>query len=513
MVEWTEPAPWDGPQSGRSTRLFRAFTGLVFLCALGLALTTWVTLSRPFDPGQQAAPAVRLDPATARAAAALPRYPGSVLVLTYHGVSSTDHAGSTLSRELFGRHMAVLAAAGYETVRLRDVEDLIARRPVRLPPRPLLITFDDGQLTDWTTADPILKEHGFTAVGFLTTRKIVQPGTPSYYLSTRQVEDLAETGRWEFGSHSDGLHDLAPVPGDVAAPMPNLILMDGRRETIGHWRARVRRDLARSQRFFRETLGYGATGFSYPFGKAGGSGNDPRIAAELPALLRQAGFGEAFAGEDVPTGHVDALTAGSPRWALGRIGVRSTTSVADLLEMIRAAVPTPPPRDLSALPWTGDLATCRRDASGLRVTGDGYGSCLLRGVNTSQWTDYRMTTSVSGIDPRTSAVIAVRDGAGTRHRGRVEIVVGAASALVRQRVGERDPTVLGRTPIAPVAGTREIRIEARGIRLTVSVAGGRPLRAAIDPRLGEGGLTFEIAARDRHTLTYHKPTLDPLDAG
>jgi peptidoglycan/xylan/chitin deacetylase (PgdA/CDA1 family) len=513
MAERAEAAPWEGPPPGRSTRLFRAFTGLVFLCALGLALTTWVTLSRPFDPGQEAAPAVRLDPVAARAAAALPRYPGSVLVLTYHGVSSTDRAGSTLSRELFGRHLAVLAAAGYETVRLRDVEDLLDRRPVRLPPRPLLITFDDGQLTDWTAADPILKEHGFTAVGFLTTGKIVQPGTPSYYLSTRQVADLAATGRWEFGSHSDGLHDLTPVPGDVAAPMPNLILMAGRRETIGHWRARVRRDLARSQRFFRETLGHEVTGFSYPFGKAGGSGNDPRIAAELPALLRQAGFTEAFVGEDVPTGHVDALTADSPRWALRRIGVRATTSVADLLEMIRAAVPTPPPRDLSALPWTGDLATCRRRASDLRVTSDGYGSCLLPDINTSQWRDYRMTTSVSGINPRTSAVITVRDGAGAGHRGRVEIVVGAASALVRQRVGEKDPVLLGRTPLVSRPRARKVRIEVRGVRLAVAVAGGRPLRAAIDPRLGKGGLTFEIAARKRRTLTYHNPTLDPLHAG
>ncbi|WP_433229415.1 polysaccharide deacetylase family protein [Actinomadura formosensis] len=513
MAERVEPAPWDRPPPARSTRLFRAFTGLVFLCALGLALTTWVTLSRPFDPGQKEALAVRLDPGTARTAAALPRHPGSVLVLTYHGVSGTGHTGSTLSRELFGEHMAALAAAGYRTVRLRDVEDLLARRPVDLPPRALLITFDDGRLTDWTTADPVLKEHGFTAAGFLTTGKIVQPGTPSYYLSTRQVEDLAATGRWEFGSHSDGLHDLARIPGDVAAPMPNLILVDGKRETIGHWRARVRRDLAHSQRFFRKTLGHRVTAFSYPFGRPGGAGNDPRIAAELPALLRHAGFAEAFVGENVPTGHVDALTADSPRWALGRIGVRATTSVSDLLEMIRGAVPTPPPHDLWALPWTGDLATCRRHASDLRVTSDVYGSCLLGGVNTSRWTDYRVTTSVFGIDPRTSAVIAVRDGAAVDRRGRVEVVVGTASVLVRQRVDDRDPVVLGRRPIASRAGARDVRIEVRGTRLTVAVAGGAPLHATIDPRLGKGGLKFEIAARDQSTLIFHEPTLDPLRAG
>jgi hypothetical protein len=295
--------------------------------------------------------------------------------------------------------------------------------------------------------------------------------------------------------------------------MPNLILVDGKRETIGHWRARVRDDLARSQRFFREALGHGATAFSYPFGEAGGSGNDPRIAAELPTLLRHAGFGEAFTGENVPTDHVDALTASAPRWTLGRIGVRATTSVPDLLEMIRGAVPAPAPHDLSALPWTGDLATCRRRAPDLHVSGDVYGSCLLSGVNTSQWTDYRVTTAITGIDPRTSAVIAVRDGAGAGHRGRVEVVVGAASVLVRQQVGDAGPVVLGRVPLAPRKGARGVRIEVRGARLTVAVAGGAPLRAAIDPRLNEGGVTFEIAARDPRTLVFRKPTFDPLTAG
>lgn len=515
MVERAGPVREDGSpaRAPAPARPFRAFTGLMFLCALGLAVVTWVALSRPFDPGQEAAPAVRPDPAAARAAAELPRHPGSVLALTYHGVSDAGRAGGTLSRELFGEHMATLAAAGYETVRLRDVEDLLAGRPVRLPSRPLLITFDDGRLTDWTNADPVLREHGFTAVGFLTTGKIVRPGTPSRHLSTRQVRELAATGRWEFGSHSHDQHDLTDVPGDVAAPLPNLILVDGKRETIEHWRARVRRDLARSQRFFRETLGREATAFSYPFGEPGGSGNDPRTAAELPALLREAGFAEAFVGENVPTGHVDALTARSPRWALDRIGVRATTSTAALLTMIRAAVPAPPPRDLSASPWTGDRARCRRRGSDLLVSGHAYGGCRLSGVNTSQWTDYRVTTAVSGIDPRTSAVIAVRDGAGAGHRGRVEVVIGAASVLARQQFGNGRPVVLGRRPIASRTGARDVRIEVRGARLTVAVAGAAPLRAAIDTRLGRGSPAFGIATRDRRTLTFHEPMFGPLHAG
>src|SRR5262245_44644690 len=119
-VEPAEPAPWERPPPHRSTRVFRMFTGLVFLVALGTAIATWIALSRPFDPGQVAAMQVGLDPGTVQEAASLPVYPNSVIALTYHGVDDRDKAGSTLTRKAFGEHMAALHAAGYRTIRLAD---------------------------------------------------------------------------------------------------------------------------------------------------------------------------------------------------------------------------------------------------------------------------------------------------------------------------------------------------------------------------------------------------------
>ena len=36
-----------------------------------------------------------------------------------------------------------------------------------LPPRPILITFDDGHLNNYTTAFPIMKKYGFTGVLYI----------------------------------------------------------------------------------------------------------------------------------------------------------------------------------------------------------------------------------------------------------------------------------------------------------------------------------------------------------
>ncbi|MFV2174699.1 polysaccharide deacetylase family protein [Actinomadura sp. LOL_016] len=510
-----EAAPWErsAPSGARGVR---AVTGFVFLCSLVLAMGTWVSISRPFDPGQAEAATVRLDPAVARAAAALPPHPGSVVALTYHGVDDRDGAQSTLTRERFGKHMAALDAAGYETVRLRDVLDLLRGRDVRLPPRALLLTFDDGHVTDWTNADPVLEQHGFTATAFLPTGRIVEPGTPSYHLSTRQVRALAGTGRWEFGSHTHVLDDRVRIPGEVGAPLPNRIVTAGRPETLNAWRARVRADLERSQGFFRRTLGHEVAAFSYPFGEA--SGNDRRADAALPGLLRDAGFRVAFTGEDVPDGHVDAVGADAPPHRIDRIGVRRTTSAAGLLESIRRAVPAPPPPALAALPWRGDGVTCARRGADLRVTGERFGACgLADDVNTAQWKDYRVTASVSGLSPRSGAVIAVRDGTGAGHPGRVEVVVGDGAVVARRQVGDRAPVLLGRARLDGRDGgdgARGVAIEVRGDRLSVRVEGGRPLRAVLTggpgPPVDRGGLRFGITARGGRTVTFHDPTFVPL---
>ncbi|GAB3985987.1 hypothetical protein GCM10029978_100290 [Actinoallomurus acanthiterrae] len=499
------------PAAGRGAvgRLTTFVNSAVFTAALALVLVVWVAASRPFDPPQQTPAPVRLNAATARAAAALPGYPGSVVVLTYHAVSDDDHAGSTLTRRLFGEHLAALAAAGYRTVRLADVERLIAHQPVTLPPRALLLTFDDGTLTDWTTVDPMLKRYHFTAVAFLTTSKMVAAGTPSYYLSTRQLQALRATGRWEFGSHTHALHEQVPVPGDLASSLGNRILVHGRLESPAAWRSRVRGDLAKSQAFFRHVFGRPASAFSYPFGDTGSTGNSPALARELPGLLQTAGFGAAFIGENVPTEHVNAVSARSPRWTLDRIGVRATTSVSDLLEMVRGAVPVAPPHDLAPLRWMGDLATCSHRPGTLAVRSDGYGTCMLGDVNTSQWVDYTLRTRLTGVDRHAAAVIAVRDGAGAGHRGRVEVLIGEGSVVVRQQIGDAARVVLAKAALPPGGAGRTVRIQVRRDTADVTVD-GRRLRVRFDPRLHEGGVKFAIAAEGGHrTVVYSTPTLTP----
>jgi biofilm PGA synthesis lipoprotein PgaB len=514
MFDATPPAMFEPsqPRPIRLVRILRMLTGALSMVALVAAGVSWVALSRPFDPPQLRAMT------SASKAAPIPTYPGAITVLTYHAVSDRDHSSSTLTRQVFADHMALLVAAGYHTVRLTDVQAMMAHESVQLPPRPLLLTFDDGAITDWTVVDPVLRKYGFTATAFLTTGRIVEPGRPSFYLSTRQVQAMRESGRWEFGAHTHALHDQANVLGDIAPAMTNRILIAADEpETMDQWRARVRADLEQSQRFFQTELGAPATAFAYPYGESGdephGGSNTTEIADDLPILLEEAGFTVAFVGENVPTGHVDAITASSPRWLLPRIGVRATTSVDDLRRMIIRSVPIAPPSDLTTLPWIGDLASCVTAPGAsvsLAVAAGGYGNCGLGDVNTSQWRDYRLTTRLVGVDRRTTAIVSVRDGAGAGHHGRVEVVVGESTMTVRQQIGDGPREVLGAVPITAAPAGSDLLIEVRGDLVTVQFADTPPITVPFDPRLHEGGVLFSAASEPGRAVTFAAPTLSPI---
>src|SRR5437899_582556 len=100
--------------------------------------------------------------------------------------------------------MTMIHHAGYQTVDLETFFRFVRGEHVDLPPRPLLLTFDDARADSWTGADGILTKLGYTAVMFVDVGR-VDGGDPEY-LRWPELQTLQESGRWDLQLHSGHGH-------------------------------------------------------------------------------------------------------------------------------------------------------------------------------------------------------------------------------------------------------------------------------------------------------------------
>jgi len=83
-------------------------------------------------------------------------------ILLYHDLTNED---GFVSPEMFREHIQALYSAGFSAVSLTDLKDYVFRG-VELPPNPVVITFDDGYLSNYIYAFPILQDFNFHATIF-----------------------------------------------------------------------------------------------------------------------------------------------------------------------------------------------------------------------------------------------------------------------------------------------------------------------------------------------------------
>lgn len=145
-----------------------------------------------------------------------------------------------------------LARAGYEAVTLGRVVDAWKGRAT-LPPRPIVLSFDDGYRSHVTAALPILAARRWPGVLNLDLSNV----EPAWGIGKAGVRRLIDAG-WEIDAHSLSHADLASVGG-----------------------AALTREVSGSRREIRRLFGVTPRLFCYPAG---------RYDAEAIAAVKAAGF-------------------------------------------------------------------------------------------------------------------------------------------------------------------------------------------------------------------------------
>jgi peptidoglycan/xylan/chitin deacetylase (PgdA/CDA1 family) len=199
---------------------------------------------------------MRIWGAAARFVALAPTPPDSlrVPILVYHSVAPT-HPGQTAEQRLldvdttiFRQQMKYLAANKFTVISLSTLIDALQSHG-SVPPRAVVITFDDGWLTQYENALPILEQMGFTATFFVITQQV---GRSTMYMNLSDLTTLQRAGML-IASHT--------------RTHPNLTKTSD---------SQLRDEVLGSRQDLQKMLGVSADLFAYPYGSW-----DKRVAAAV----------------------------------------------------------------------------------------------------------------------------------------------------------------------------------------------------------------------------------------
>ena len=206
-----------------------------------------------------------------------------ILVLNYHQI---DNKTSYLSVPIsdFDAQMKFLADRGLYAGLNGEIE---------LPPKPVLVTFDDGYIDNYTNAFPILKKYGLRATIFIIPAFIsVYPG----YMTWEQLKEMESNGI-TIESHTLTHPKLEELPDDE-----------------------IRNELLNSKSMLEEQLGHPIEFLAYPTGTYN---------LHIAGIAQDLGYKGAFT---IKYGVVDK---GSNFFALERVPIFHTpTTMKDFYERI-----------------------------------------------------------------------------------------------------------------------------------------------------------------------------------
>ena len=233
-----------------------------------------------------------------------------VPVLMYHHVSPSSGM-ITISPANFESQIAGLAAQGYRSLTTSEFAGFMAGKPV--PPKSVLITFDDGYLDNWVYAHPVLERHGMTATLFIITGLIgdgparphagtssALPETPSHQIAKEcmfsgepdrvmlrwsEIQAMRSAGTFEFHSHTH-THTR----------------WDLQCSTTSEKCERMQEELRLSRASLQNHLGQVSDHFCWPQGY---------VDDDYLRLAREAGFRHLYTtdayGQNIPGGRIDHI--------------------------------------------------------------------------------------------------------------------------------------------------------------------------------------------------------------
>ncbi|MBP1926262.1 peptidoglycan/xylan/chitin deacetylase (PgdA/CDA1 family) [Sedimentibacter acidaminivorans] len=182
-------------------------------------------------------------------------------IIMYHYIlKNPKHWGKyVISPDDFESDIIYLKEKGYTTIVMQDLVDFVYNKK-ELPKKPIMLTLDDGFLTNYTYILPILEKHNCKAVVSIVGKYVDDcsdfSGCNRTYLNWDQVKELVKSPYIEIQNHSYNMHDENSRRGSCKK----------KGETNDEYRKALNEDVGKFQILIEEKTGYKPTSFTYPYG-------------------------------------------------------------------------------------------------------------------------------------------------------------------------------------------------------------------------------------------------------
>lgn len=189
-----------------------------------------------------------------------------VTVLMYHHFADGERNSVIVGPDQFKEQLTALKEAGYSTITEAQLLAFLNKEQVDLPEKPLLITIDDGYVSNYEVAYPTLKELGMNAVLYVVSSSRGQ--TPGYieHFTWEQAKEMYESGVLDIQSHTHDLHFYAETSKGEKPALATKMIVDGVEESDEEYRERIYNDLKTSKEEIEANVGNEVFSLTYPYG-------------------------------------------------------------------------------------------------------------------------------------------------------------------------------------------------------------------------------------------------------
>jgi len=178
-----------------------------------------------------------------------------IISLMYHRFEENKYPSTNIKIKDFKEHLEIIEENKIKFINPKNFEDELKNNKLQ---KKVLLTIDDGFLSFYENAWPILKNKKIPFILFISTREVGNFN----YMSWEQIKEISKENFVEIGNHSHTHEYLADENNEI-----------------------ILEDIEKSMSILKRNLGKNSNFFSYPFGE---------YSNNFKNIIKQFGFKFAF---------------------------------------------------------------------------------------------------------------------------------------------------------------------------------------------------------------------------